>query len=533
MLNKNGAAESAPNSNEAQSLRKRSHDDVEVEPDSAASPSKRQKGQADEDSGEAADFGVEAAGIIENGVDMAGSLTNGHIAEDDVPKSTPRRRGRPPKKRSAAPTTPVKASQSEPSTPKREAADRSARKKSARTLIEQAIGVGDSDDEQDEDVLAREIYESSEDDDDDDDVAETEDGASSAAPDEAATPSKTPQRKQRRKRAKSPTPPRDLPPHEQYFLQNKPGRPKTSNNSLASLALLSHEEYFDILRNQEDRHEADVENLESLHAESFPQWAFELKEGFSLCLYGFGSKRRLLRKFAEHLHSHGYGGKNSKIIVVNGYTPTTTMREVLSLIGKAMDPTGKLPTSQPTVMVQSILSQLSSLDITLTLIINSIDAAPLRKPSTQAILAELASHAQVHLVCSADTPDFPLLWDVGARSAFNFAFRDCTTFAPFRAELDVVDEVHELLGRKARRVNGKEGVAFVLRSLPENARNLFCLLVGEVLLALDEDGSTNGEEAGVEYRMLYNKAVEEFICTSEMAFRTLLKEYASPSNHIL
>ena len=34
----------------------------------------------------------------------------------------------------------------------------------------------------------------------------------------------------------------------------------------------------------------------------------------------------------------------------------------------------------------------------------------------------------------------------------------------------------------------------------------------------DDDG------VGLEYRMVYNKAVEEFICSSEMAFRTLLKE---------
>ena len=33
-----------------------------------------------------------------------------------------------------------------------------------------------------------------------------------------------------------------------------------------------------------------------------------------------------------------------------------------------------------------------------------------------------------------------------------------------------------------------------------------------------------GENPGIEYRMVYNKAVEEFICSSEMAFRTLLKE---------
>jgi len=30
---------------------------------------------------------------------------------------------------------------------------------------------------------------------------------------------------------------------------------------------------------------------------------------------------------------------------------------------------------------------------------------------------------------------------------------------------------------------------------------------------------------GVEYRVLYHKAVEEFVCSSEVGFRTLLKEF--------
>ncbi|KAG9388118.1 origin recognition complex protein [Pyrenophora tritici-repentis] len=30
---------------------------------------------------------------------------------------------------------------------------------------------------------------------------------------------------------------------------------------------------------------------------------------------------------------------------------------------------------------------------------------------------------------------------------------------------------------------------------------------------------------GVEYRVLYHKAVEAFVCTSEVSFRTLLKEF--------
>jgi len=46
----------------------------------------------------------------------------------------------------------------------------------------------------------------------------------------------------------------------------------------------------------------------------------------------------------------------------------------------------------------------------------------------------------------------------------------------------------------------------------------------------DEDNgqqaiSIRRSEIGVEYRVLYQKAVEEFICSNEMNFRTLLKEY--------
>ncbi|KAL6831168.1 origin recognition complex subunit 2 domain-containing protein [Trichoderma sp. SZMC 28015] len=448
---------------------------------------------------------------------------------------TPRRRGRPPKAKSNS-NTPNAKSNVVPvfSTPKKptgfnaltpgRAADRSARKKSARALIDRVVGDGGSDDDDD---IARQIYESSDagdEDDGEDELEERTDGeAASFVADEAATPSKTPaRRKGRPKRARSPTPPRNLPPHELYFLHNKPGRPKTSDNTLTSLNLLSHDEYFSILREHKDRHAENIDYLESLHAESFPQWAFELSQGFSVCLYGLGSKRHLLRKFATYIHSHNKSTKAGKIVMVNGYAHTTNLREILSVVASAIDPTQRVPNAQPAVMIQSITSLLSTTKLTITIIVNSIDAIPLRKPGSQAILSQLAAHPQINLAGSADSPDFPLLWDIGVRSDFNFVFHDCTTFSPFKAELDVVDDVHELLGRQSQRVNGREGVAFVLKSLTENAKNLFRLLVGEVLIAMEDEGD---DGVGLEYRMVYNKAVEEFICSSEMAFRTLLKEF--------
>ncbi|KAK0383536.1 hypothetical protein NLU13_9447 [Sarocladium strictum] len=482
---------------------------------------------------------------FEDGSDLPMSGVDAVAEEsEDTPKVTPRKRGRPPKSNgtptpkkheAAAIQTPEKGMNGVGFTPLKQAADRSARRKSVKAMIRRTVGDEDSDEADEADHLAREIYGSSDEEDLDGETSERattngnrteDDETASVAPTtgEPDTPSRASGRKPRRKRAKSPTPPRDLPPHELYFLHNKPGRPKTSDNTLESLALLSHDEYFALLQSQEDPHHGDVEYLESLHFESFPQWTFELRQGFSICLYGYGSKRALMTKFAKHIYEAEANHSDHLVIIINGYAPTTTIKEILNTIRGAMDPTQRIPQAQPAIMAQSILSHLSTGSQRLTLIVNSIDAPALRKASSQAILAQLAAHPSIQLICSADTPDFPLLWDIGVRSAFNFVFHDSTTFAPFQVELDVIDEVHELLGRKARRVNGREGVAFVLRSLPENARNLFQLIVGEVLIAMEDD-DMSAEEVGIEYKMVYNKAEEEFICSSEMAFRTLLKEF--------
>jgi origin recognition complex subunit 2 len=423
-------------------------------------------------------------------------------------------------------TTPSKAS----ATPrKRNLADRSARKKSARALVDRVTRDEASDDDEAED-LAKEIFESSDSDEEDHDVAAAarSDEEADMTPQPTETPTKRPRGRPKGSgagrgllRKKSPTPPPDLPPHEQYFYQNRPGPPKTSNNTLASLELLTHEEYFSLLRAYEDPHAADIAFLESLHARSFPQWAFELAQGFSVCLHGYGSKLGLLRRFAHHLHD---ADPDRPIVVANGHLRNANARDVLAAVARAADPAAKLPASTSAAALAALGGLLADGGRGVTLLLHAIDSPALRRPGAQASFASLAALPGVRLLCTASSPDFALQWDSSLRARFGFAFHDGTTLAPpSAAELDVVGEVHELLGRGGRRVGGRDGVAFVLRSLPENARALFRLLVGEVLVAAEEGGGGGGE-VGVEYRMVYNKAVEEFICSSEMAFRTLLKE---------
>lgn len=426
-------------------------------------------------------------------------------------------------------------------------ADRSARWKTTRSIIERTVLGNTSDNDEEDEELAQHIYGSEE-----EEEVEQADLASDAEPVGIvpATPSKRGRKKGSKNRKRSPTPPQNLPPHELYFSQNRPGRSKTSNNTLASLALLDHEEYFTLARAYEDPHAGDLEFLQETHALSFNQWYFELSQGFNICLYGWGSKRSLLMRFAEYIYEAWEDQGNNKIVVVNGYAHNLTIRDVLNTVAAAVSEKGVKLGSQPAEMLERLMALLEEESTKqITIVMHSIDGMPLRRSTTQAILSRLSSHPQIHLVASADHPSFPLLWDSSLRSTFDFLFHDCTTFQPYGVEVDVVDEVHELLGRSGRRVGGKEGVSFVLKSLPENAKNLFRVLIGEQLAAMDDSptngfgiadddddddednerqaGTTKRNEPGVEYRVLYQKAVEEFICSNEMNFRTLLKELVS------
>lgn len=437
----------------------------------------------------------------------------------------------------ATPTKPKSATAATPSRVKN--ADRSARKKSARVLFEQDDDAAWDGSER----LAEEILHGEE--------PDTEKAgqplAESIEPEDAEeAPEKGVKQPKRRagrpkgaRNKRSPTPEGELPAHERYFFQNRAGPVKTSNATLNKVPLLTHEEYFEKLGQYEDPCKEEKEYLQSLHHRSFPQWAFEFDEGFNICLFGYGSKRKLMDEFAEWIYNHRLSVTTTPIIVmVNGYTPGISIRSIFATIVTAVmgdDAPSKLG-AQPTEVLELLQSALNSREEPVTVLINSIDAPPLRRAANQALLARLAATPRIRLLVTADTPNFPVMWDISLRDQLNFVFHDCTTFLPFSAEADVVEEVNTLLGRKGRRVGGKDGVGFVLKSLPENARNLYRLLLTELITLLDDGHQSDGEgeadgggkaddETGIEFRLLYQKATEEFVASSEMMFRTLLKEF--------
>lgn len=440
-------------------------------------------------------------------------------------------------------TTPTKPKTATAATSSRARnADRSAKKKSARVLFEQDDdGAWDGSERLAEEILHGDDGEAGKMGESAMETVETE--HTEQAERQTQTPKRRAGRPKGAKNKRSPTPEGELPAYERYFFQNRAGPTKTSNTTLNKVPLLTHEEFFEKLAQYRDPCTEEKEYLLELHHRSFPQWLFEFEEGFNICLFGYGSKRKLVQQFADYIFNRCSGSaKTPAIIIVNGYTPGISIRSIFATIVTAVlgdDLPSKLG-AQPTEvleLLQSVLKSRPAHEQPVTVLINSVDAPPLRRAANQALLARLAATPRIHLLMTADTLNFPLMWDISLRDQFNLAFHDSTTFFPFTAETDIVEEVHALLGRKGRRIGGKEGVGFVLKSLPENARNLYRLLLTELLTVMDDGHQSDEEtpaadgagvrtdETGIEFRLLYQKATEEFVASSEMMFRTLLKEF--------
>ena len=469
-------------------------------------------------------------------------------------------------------------------------ADFSARRKSTRQLIQSRAEDDDDEDELgQQEQLAEEIWHEaggSGAQKQDGSVADaTSSAASSLSPtadDQAAAQAQGTPSKRLRGRPKgsrnaqpsrrTPTPPRDLPPQELYFFQNRPGTraKQTSSNTFdkAGVKLLSHDDYLEAMQDYQDPHEGEIEYLRDLHEKQHQKWRWEMEEGYSVCLHGWGSKKDLVKVFAEYMATDpaaqdgelqdddmeaSLQDASPRVLFVNGYAPSVSLREILSCLARTVPSIASTKLSvNYSEAISTIFSALDALNDTKShgstcsihpshyLLISSLDSPALRRPvSTHTHLARLASHPSIGLLASCDTPNFPLLWDAALRAQFNFAFHDTSTFESFDSELQVssnttsgsgfgvVDTVNALLSRSSRKIHGREGVVYVLRSLTESARRLYALLLSEVL-SIEDNGDhedSEGRPASVEYRTLYRNAVKNLIASNEMQFRQLLKEF--------
>ncbi|KAJ3183432.1 Origin recognition complex subunit 2 [Geranomyces variabilis] len=295
-----------------------------------------------------------------------------------------------------------------------------------------------------------------------------------------------------------------------YFATLHSSLSATSNNTLSKLPALTAASLKHHLAQAPQKHAAQREFLEMLHESQFLQWEFESRHGFNLLFYGYGSKRRLLDRFARHLNTRG-----ATILVVNGFSPSLTIRGILKRVSE-----GVLGHTGPVGSVHDHLALvLSGLKNPITLLVHNIDAQALRAPIAQLVLSSLAAHRHVTLIASIDHINAPLLWDNVLAARYSWVWHDVATFAPYAAEtaLDRTAFVGNV-GADGPAVAG--GVVHVLRALNVNARKIFAILAEHQI----RQGGRTGE-LGLDYAVWYRLAREGFYVANEMTFRTQLTEF--------
>lgn len=323
--------------------------------------------------------------------------------------------------------------------------------------------------------------------------------------------------------------------YEGYFDQHKT-RDKISTVPFSRAPTVEFKEFIQNVDLSRTFYRDSRDFLLSLYRTMFTQWHFELSQGFGLLFYGVGSKRNLLLEFVTSTIP-----EDIPVLVVNGYNPATSFKELLnSLIPILIEDTSlKLPKNTPDLL-QVTLDYLENKRESPTtglykpkvvLLVHNIDGESMRSDKTQAFLSKLSSAKEIWVVATIDHINAPVMWDAAKLALYNFLWHDLTTYESYAIETSFEDPL--ALG-KVRTAAGNKGVKYVLSSLTMKARGLYRVLICHQIetMATELHGSIDDQrnvagtaQFGIEFKLLYQKCVEEFLVSNELNFRTMLTEF--------
>jgi len=283
----------------------------------------------------------------------------------------------------------------------------------------------------------------------------------------------------------------------------------TSDRTLAKLKTprLSDAEVTKLLSGSKLTYEAEVRELIEDHRVQFPKWLSLLHRGYSVVCYGLGSKKSLLHDFHENLLL------DKDCVVVNGFFPSLTIKQILGTITEdILEIEGNF--SSTSEHLEEIFSCLTT---DLYLLIHNIDGPTLRTSKVQSTLASLASHPLVHLVCSIDHINAPLIWDQQCLSKLNLIWFDCTTFLPYMEEAGGADS---LMVRKTGQL-ALASLGSVWASLTPNAKKIYIIIIKYQIENIEESDNY----PGFSFMELYRLCRAEFLVASDLALRAQLTEF--------
>uniref|UniRef100_A0A3Q3JP51 Origin recognition complex subunit 2 n=1 Tax=Monopterus albus TaxID=43700 RepID=A0A3Q3JP51_MONAL len=297
---------------------------------------------------------------------------------------------------------------------------------------------------------------------------------------------------------------------EEYFEAHGSSKVLTSDRTLERLHTpkLDRETLVRLLEGKPSCYSKEIQQLHNNHRTHFSKWMLQLQLGFSVLVYGLGSKKALLEDFrVTHLSQEIH-------LVVNGFFPSITLKSILNaLTCEVLEHQGSFRT--PSDQIQFITQTLKD-NLHVYLLIHNIDGPMLRGEKTQSALGQLASLPSLHLVASLDHINAPLVWDQFKLSQFNWLWWECVTFQHYAEETSYENS---LLVQQTGAL-ALSSLTHVLRSLTPNARGIFKLLVKFQL-----ENKDNPSYTGLSFQDFYQRCREAFLVNSDLTLRTQLTEF--------
>jgi origin recognition complex subunit 2 len=305
--------------------------------------------------------------------------------------------------------------------------------------------------------------------------------------------------------------------YSSYFSALADSKVKTSNNTLSDMPNVDPPKLRKIIKTRTNNHKAECDILNDFYVGMYSQWLFELMNGYNLLFYGYGSKKDFIDKFVqEELNDY-------PVLIVNGYVPTITIKEILlNIINGIL----KLNiTATNIVELCDVIVQYFTVVKTkkvrkenkverFYLVVHNIDGPNLRSEKTQNIFSMLANCQNIMLISSIDHINSASMWDASKQFKFNFVYHDVSTFVPYTIETSYEDNL--LMKSTDLSITG---IKHVLMSLTENAVAIFRILLEYQLK--NEDSI----DAGLSYPVYFNTCRTQFLVNNDTTFRTQLTEF--------
>ncbi|XP_053668094.1 origin recognition complex subunit 2 [Anopheles marshallii] len=303
---------------------------------------------------------------------------------------------------------------------------------------------------------------------------------------------------------------------DNYFTTFSGAKSVTSDHTLDRLSTprLPQDVLLRLLQetNASSRHTSAIQDMLAEYEQQFVRWLFLLNEGFSVLLYGVGSKRSLLQTFHLKLLA------NRPVLVVNGFFPALTVKDVLDAVANDLLDL-QLQTSVHHEAIDEIEYELSlQPDLHVFLLVHNLDGIAMRGDRMQTTMCRLASIPNVHLVATIDHINAPLLWDAYKLSLYNFCWWDVTTMLPYSVETAFENSLLVQSGGALT----LSSMNSVFASLTTNARGIFMVIVK---YQLANSGPANPQYAGMQFKDLYWACREAFLVSSDIALRAQLTEF--------